>query len=81
VLLEGEIEIDEIHMHAGSKGIKKNESQTRGLKKLGRCTYLTDKPPIITSVERNIGYTIFSVAKQLFIQLIRHKYVNTVKWG
>lgn len=64
--------MDEMYIHAGSKGIK-NEPRTQGLKRRGRGTYKTDKPPIITIVERNTGYTIFSVAKQLSIQLIRHK--------
>ena len=43
------------------------------MKKRGRGTYKGDKPPIITIVERATGYTIFSVEKNLSIQLIRHK--------
>ena len=72
-ILQGKIEIDEMYIHAGSKGIKKNEPRQRGLKIPGRGTYKNDKPPIITIVEQNTGYTIFSVERQLSMQLIRHK--------
>jgi len=56
--IEGEIslkdlvEIDEIYITAGEKGIKQDRPQRRGLRRRGRGTYEGNKPPVQTFTER-----------------------------
>ena len=45
----------------------------RGLKKRGRGTYDTDKPPVLTTVHRKSKYTTFDVEKNLSKELISKK--------
>ena len=45
----------------------------RALKKRGRGTYATDKPPVVTIVHRKSKYTSFSVEKNLSKDLISRK--------
>jgi len=55
------------------KRIKKKLSQPRKIRKRGRGTYKSGKPPIITMVCRKTRKVIFSVAKSLSARLIRYK--------
>jgi hypothetical protein len=52
--LEGVIEVDEVYVHAGEKGKKKENGigRRRGLRKRGRGTWEKDKPPVLTIVKR-----------------------------
>lgn len=64
VTVKGLIEIDEIYITAGEKGIKQDKPRKRGLKKRGRGTFDKDKPPVMTFTERR-GKTRFFVKKNL----------------
>ncbi|WP_083809492.1 IS1595 family transposase [Methanotorris igneus] len=44
--------MDEFYVNAGDKGIKKENRRRRGLKRRGRGTYRTERPPIITLYSR-----------------------------
>ncbi len=50
--LEGVIELDETYPHAGEKGIPQRNPRKRGLRKRGRGTWKSDKPPVVTMVKR-----------------------------
>lgn len=50
--LEGIAEIDEVYVHAGKKGERKERARRRALKKRGRGTWGGDKPPVVTMVKR-----------------------------
>jgi len=50
--LEGVIELDETYPHAGNKGVKQRKPRKRGLRKRGRGTWKSDKPPVVTMVKR-----------------------------
>ena len=52
ITLEGIIELDEIYVHAGEKGERKEKARSRALKKRGRGTWEGDKPPVVTMVKR-----------------------------
>jgi hypothetical protein len=54
ITLEGVIEVDEVYVHAGEKGKKKENGigRRRGLRKRGRGTWEKDKPPVLTIVKR-----------------------------
>lgn len=64
LLLKDIVEIDEIYITAGEKGVKQDKPRRRGLKKRGRGTYEKDKPPVMTFTERR-GKTRFFVKKNL----------------
>ena len=46
------VEIDEIYITAGEKGIKQDRPRRRGLRRRGRGTYDGDKPPVQAFTER-----------------------------
>ena len=52
IKLEGIAELDEIYVHAGEKGKKKERPRRRALKKRGRGTWEGDKPPVVTMAKR-----------------------------
>jgi transposase-like protein len=54
ITLDGVIEVDEVYVHAGEKGKKKENGigRRRGLRKRGRGTWDKDKPPVLTIVKR-----------------------------
>ncbi|AEN06414.1 hypothetical protein Halar_2776 [halophilic archaeon DL31] len=60
-------EADEIYVTAGEKGLEdENESpRERGLKKKGRGTFASDKPPVLTLVRRDDGRVQFLVCENL----------------
>jgi len=68
--IEGEIslkdlvEIDEIYIMAGEKGIEQDRPRRRGLRRRGRGTYEGDKPPVQAFTERR-GKTRFFVKRNL----------------
>ncbi|MDR1819449.1 MAG: IS1595 family transposase [Methanobrevibacter sp.] len=81
--LMGDVEMDEAYIIAGEKGIKKNPNsddppRKRALKKPGRGTYDTDKPPVTTFVHRESTFTIFSVEKNLSKNLISKSMDNYI---
>ena len=53
----------------------------RGLKKRGRGTYKTDKPPVVTTVHRESKYTTFDVEKNLSKDLVAEKIDKFVDKG
>lgn len=54
IRLKGIVELDEVYVTAGLKGKKclRRQPRMRGLKRRGRGTYATDKPPLLGVVER-----------------------------
>ena len=44
---EGMVEVDEVYVHAGQKGKKRDVGRRRGLRKRGRGTWGNDKPPVL----------------------------------
>jgi predicted RNA-binding Zn-ribbon protein involved in translation (DUF1610 family) len=52
ISLEGVVEVDEVYVHAGQKGKKRDVGRRRGLRKRGRGTWENDKPPVLTIVKR-----------------------------
>ena len=52
VINEGIAELDEVYVHAGEKGKKKEKPRRRALKRRGRGTWEGDKPPVVTLVKR-----------------------------
>lgn len=57
----------------------KKTPRTRALKKRSRGTYQGDKPPVFTIVNRETGYTIFNVVKNLSKKIVNqftNKYVE-----
>ncbi|WP_048055518.1 IS1595 family transposase [Methanotorris igneus] len=59
------MEIDEFYVNAGDKGIKKENSRKRGLKRKGRGTYKSERPPIITLYNRTDKRVLTSVETNL----------------
>ena len=57
--------MDEFYTNAGDKGVKKDKKWRRGLKKKGRGTYQTERPPIITLYNRIDGRVFTSVETNL----------------
>jgi len=52
ISLEGVVEVDEVYVHAGQKGKKRDVGRRRGLRKRGRGTWGNDEPPVLTIVKR-----------------------------
>ena len=54
VRLQGIVEVDEVYVAVGLKGLRglKRQAGRRGLRRRGRGTYAVDKPPILGLVER-----------------------------
>jgi len=52
ISLGGVVEVDEVYVHAGQKGKKRDVGRRRGLRKRGRGTWGNDKPPVLTIVKR-----------------------------
>ena len=52
ISLKDLIEIDEIYITVGEKGIRQDKPRRRGLRRRGRGTYEGDKPPVQTFTER-----------------------------
>ncbi|MDT7878565.1 MAG: IS1595 family transposase, partial [Meiothermus sp.] len=53
ILLEGVVEVDEVYVHAGEKGKKRDvRGRRRGLRKRGRGTWEGDQPPVLTRAKR-----------------------------
>ena len=50
--LECIVNLDETYPHAGDKGVKQKNPRKRGLRKRGRGTWKSDKPPVVTMVKR-----------------------------
>jgi transposase-like protein len=48
ISLEGVVEVDEVYVHAGQKGKKRDVGRRRVLRKRGRGTWGNDKPPVLT---------------------------------
>ena len=59
------MEIDEFYVNAGDKGFKKKNSRRRQLKKRGRGTYESERPPTITVYCRNEKRVCSIVEKNL----------------
>lgn len=52
ITIEGIAELDEIYVHGGEKGKRKEGARRRALKKRGRGNWEDDKPPVVTMVKR-----------------------------
>lgn len=54
ISLEGVVEVEEVYVHAGEKGKKRDVGRRRGLRKRGRGTWGNDKPPVLTIVKKGV---------------------------
>jgi len=72
--LRGIVELDEVYVKAGLKGKRglNRRPRVRGLKRRGRGTYASDKPPILGVVEREGLVRLIPLADVAARTVLRH---------